>query len=260
MNPKASSNEKAVYSSKKKKRFCDHCDRLVSIRTFNAHKRRKTVDNGSNLGELACHDVTHSDSSELDFGFSSDECSQLPEVQIGSPAVQDAYFSEDAGNAEFSCADSSDSSACCEETDEEAELDLANLVTSSEDDSDVNESFQSKNSPTLSSPVIRLIILFLMTWKTIHNLSDSAVGVLFYFLKQLLKILSVMVQCKALKQISDLLPGSLYMARNYLGVSRDDFETFIVCPKCSSCYKPENCVRTLANGRKKGERCSFVEF
>ena len=50
MNPKASSNEKAVYSSKKKKRFCDHCDRLVSIRTFNAHKRRKTVDNGSNLG------------------------------------------------------------------------------------------------------------------------------------------------------------------------------------------------------------------
>ena len=33
-------NEKIVYCSKrKKKRFCDHCDRLVSIRTFNAHKR-----------------------------------------------------------------------------------------------------------------------------------------------------------------------------------------------------------------------------
>ena len=43
INPKASANEKAVDSSKKKKRFCDHCDRLVSIRTFNAHKRRKTV-------------------------------------------------------------------------------------------------------------------------------------------------------------------------------------------------------------------------
>ena len=92
-------------------------------------------------------------------------------------------------------------------------------MTSSEDDSDINESFQSKNSSALSNPVIRLIVLFLMTWKSIHNLSDSAVGVLFYFLKQLLELLSVMVQCTALKQISDLLPGSLYMARNYLGVT-----------------------------------------
>ena len=43
-------NEKTVYCSKRKKRrFCDHCDRLVSIRTFNAHKRRKTVDD-ANIG------------------------------------------------------------------------------------------------------------------------------------------------------------------------------------------------------------------
>ena len=43
-------NEKIVYCSKRKKRrFCDHCDRLVSIRTFNAHKRRKTVDD-ANIG------------------------------------------------------------------------------------------------------------------------------------------------------------------------------------------------------------------
>ncbi|CAH3147565.1 unnamed protein product, partial [Pocillopora meandrina] len=41
-------NEKIVYCSKRKKRrFCDHCDRLVSIRTFNAHKRRKTVDDAN---------------------------------------------------------------------------------------------------------------------------------------------------------------------------------------------------------------------
>ena len=46
MNSVLPANEKIVYCSKrKKKRFCDHCDSLVSIRTFNAHKRRKTVDN-----------------------------------------------------------------------------------------------------------------------------------------------------------------------------------------------------------------------
>ena len=92
-------------------------------------------------------------------------------------------------------------------------------MTSSENDSDINECFQSKNSSALSNPVIRLIVLFLVTWKTICNLSDSAVGVLSYFLKQLLELLSVMVQCTALKRISDLLPGSLYMARNYLGIT-----------------------------------------
>ena len=44
-------NEKIVYCSKgKKKRFCDHWDRLVSIRTFDAHKRRKTVDD-ANVGK-----------------------------------------------------------------------------------------------------------------------------------------------------------------------------------------------------------------
>lgn len=61
-------------------------------------------------------------------------------------------------------------------------------------------------------------------------------------------------------QTADLLPHSLYMIRKYLGLNRDDFEKFIVCPKCSLCYKPEDCVRTLSNGKKKGERCSFVEF
>ena len=51
MDSVLSANEKIVYSSKrKKKRFCDHCDRLVSIRTFNAHKRRKTVDD-ANIGK-----------------------------------------------------------------------------------------------------------------------------------------------------------------------------------------------------------------
>ena len=62
------------------------------------------------------------------------------------------------------------------------------------------------------------------------------------------------------KQISDLLPCSVYMIRKHLGVNHDDFEKFIVCPKCSSCYKPEDCVRILSNGRKKGEHCSFVKF
>lgn len=48
MDSVLSADEKVVCSSKrKKKRFCDHCDRLVSIRTLNAHKRKKTVDHAN---------------------------------------------------------------------------------------------------------------------------------------------------------------------------------------------------------------------
>ena len=149
-----------------------------------------------------------------------------------------------------------------EETDDAAEFQFENLVTSSDDDDKATEesTWQSSKSSVLSKAAVRLIVIFVLTWKIMHNLSDAAVSVLFCFLKRLLDLLARVAQCTALKQISDLLPRSLYMIRKYLGVNRDDFEKFIVCPKCSSCYKPEDCVRTLSNGRKKGEHCSFVEF
>lgn len=84
-------------------------------------------------------------------------------------------------------------------------MDLA-LVTSSEDDSVENESFQSKNSSALNNPVIRLKVFFFMTWNTVNNLSHS---VLLSDLKKSIELLSVMVQRTALKRISDLLPGSI---------------------------------------------------
>lgn len=125
---------------------------------------------------------------------------------------------------------------------------------------DESGTLQTNNPLVLSNTFIRLIIIFVMTWKIMHNLSDAAVNVLFCFLKRLLDLMARLIQSKALKQLSSLLPQSLYMIRKHLGINRDDFEKFVVCPKCSSCYKPEDCVRTLSNGRKKGERCSFVEF
>ena len=107
---------------------------------------------------------------------------------------------------------------------------------------------QSNNLSVLSNTSIRLIIIFVMTWKVMHNLSDAAVNVLFCFLKRLLDLMARMINCKALKQISNLLPQSLFMIRKYLGINRDDIEKFIVCSKCSSCNKCEDCVRTLSNG------------
>ncbi|XP_027036262.1 uncharacterized protein LOC113664840 [Pocillopora damicornis] len=97
MNSVLPANEKIVYCSKrKKKRFCDHYDRLVSIRTFNAHKRRKTVDNAKidYTDELLSQDLRiHSDSSDLDLDFdlSSDECSEVAKFAAESLELQGIY-------------------------------------------------------------------------------------------------------------------------------------------------------------------------
>ena len=112
----------------------------------------------------------------------------------------------------------------------------------------------------ISDAVVKLVILFLISWKTLHNLSDSALSILFAFLKRLIELLARISQSKVISDIASLLPNSLFMIRNYLGIKREDFQKYIVCAKCSAVYKPENCVRTMANGRKKGRRCSFVEF
>lgn len=112
----------------------------------------------------------------------------------------------------------------------------------------------------LSILFIKFVIIFIMIWKIMYNLLDVVVSILFCFLKRLLEFFLRLFYCSKFKLILDLLFKLLYMVRNFLGVNRDDFEKFIVCLKCSLCYKFEECVRILVNGRKKGERCSFVEF
>ena len=58
-----------------------------------------------------------------------------------------------------------------EETDDEAKFQFQNLMTSSDEDAaaDENESTPSNKSSLLSTSVIKLIIIFIMTWKVIHN-------------------------------------------------------------------------------------------
>ena len=105
----------------------------------------------------------------------------------------------------------------------------------------------------VSGVVVKLVILFLISRKTLHNLSDSALCILFAFLKKLIELLSRISLSKVIKDIASLLPNTLFMIRKYLGIKREDFQKYIVFPKCLAVYKPEDCVRTMANGRKKGK-------
>ena len=142
----------------------------------------------------------------------------------------------------------------------QGETDGDNYVESSFDDLEMSSSEEEEGETTkttglsISNSVVKLIIMFLVVWKTLHNISDSAICILCAFFKKVIELLAKISQSKAIKDIANLLPNSLYMIRKYLGIKREDFQKYIVCPKCSAIYKPEDCVRTLANGRKKGKR------
>ena len=142
------------------------------------------------------------------------------------------------------------------DSDDGAELSFHDLEMSSSEEEE-GEARKTTRLSTISNSVVKLIIMFLMFWKTMHNISDSAICLLFAFSKKVVELLARISQSKAIKDIANLLPNSLYMIRNYLGIKREDFQKYIVCPRCSAIYKSEDCVQTLANGRKKRKTLQF---
>ena len=52
-------------------------------------------------------------------------------------------------------------------------------------------------------------------------------------------------------------PGTLYMFRQFLNVDRDDFNKFVVCPRCCKIYDLNDCVKRI-NNREIAKVCSRV--
>lgn len=42
-------------------------------------------------------------------------------------------------------------------------------------------------------------------------------------------------------------PATIYSLRTFLGDDRDNFERYVVCPKCTKLYRPEDCLRRVKN-------------
>lgn len=65
---------------------------------------------------------------------------------------------------------------------------------------------------------------------------------------------------------SELLTGllaifltSLYMVRQLLDLDRNNFDKYVVCPKCTACYEYSECVRHV-DGQHVVKRCSSKRY
>ena len=54
-------------------------------------------------------------------------------------------------------------------------------------------------------------------------------------------------------------PSTVYKARRYVGLEKDEFIKFIACPKCDKLYTYSQSF-LMINGRKASNRCDYVAF
>ena len=105
------------------------------------------------------------------------------------------------------------------------------------------------------SPPVRAMLLFLMIWQFLYNVSDAGVSVLIVFLYQVLKLFHSVAGNNITANWLLHYPNSLYRVREMVLGNKIKFTTYVVCPKCHSLYDLENCTEN--NSPKKCQHIAF---
>ena len=135
---------------------------------------------------------------------------------------------------------------------------------------DVNEDFPQglSNVPTVDASetsriiasaraIVRWMLIFLCLWSSFCSLSDNAFEALLAFLRAVFDSLGTIFPI--VERFGMLLPKSLHLLRKQLGLDRDKFIKYVVCPKCHSLYNFDDCYETL-HRRKVSKNCTLVQY
>ena len=83
--------------------------------------------------------------------------------------------------------------------------------------------------------ILTWLVYFVLVWQYKHYISDNGIEQLLRFMRQLFFCIGEIV-----KEHSDFclvlaanLPTTLYSARKFLNIDRDNFVQYVVCPKCT---------------------------
>ena len=103
--------------------------------------------------------------------------------------------------------------------------------------------------------IVTWMLYFLLVWQTACHLSDNGLEWLLQFLSKFLHLIGI--QSSYVAGIASIFPGTLYLMRQFLELDRDVFLRYVVCPKCTKLYKPEQCT-TIINGSQVPLRCTHM--
>ena len=115
-----------------------------------------------------------------------------------------------------------------------------------------------ENSPQCSSAILSLFSTFLLLWGTFYGISAAALNHLIQFLHYMFSLLSS--TSTDIAALETVFPTSLYMIKKKFNLLKDPFEKYVICPKCVSLYKYEECFQTNIRGQKTPKKCNHIAF
>ena len=80
--------------------------------------------------------------------------------------------------------------------------------------------------------LLRWLLIFLCLWSSFSSLSDNALEILLTFLRAMFDSMGTIF---SVASFAVLFPKSVHLLRKQLGLDKDRFIKYIVCPKCHTC-------------------------
>ena len=125
---------------------------------------------------------------------------------------------------------------------------------------DDDEAVQNKHNRSEDCKELRTLLLFLLLWQSMFRVADRAIVVLIKFFKLFLYIIGRVLKAQLLLNFVKIIPESLYMVEKNLGLQKDSFTKYAVCPKCKTLYNFDDCIRQRPNGETVSAKCSHIDF
>lgn len=129
-------------------------------------------------------------------------------------------------------------------------------------DSDDEEEFianEDRQGPVLS-PILRILLTFLLVWQYTFTVSESGIAILIRFLHQFLKLVSSVTQATAGNLGIEYMPLSLRSIYKVLQLQPSNSKQYVVCPKCNTLYDMECCYLRKTSGELESKTCEYIQF
>ena len=114
-------------------------------------------------------------------------------------------------------------------------------------------------SETSESRLVHFYVMFLFLWKALFKLSDAGVQILLSFIAAFFSTVAKLLHLDKLSDFASKLPNTIFLAKKVLK-QNDTFQQYTVCPKCSTIYKINECIETLADKTQISKKCVHIEF
>ena len=99
------------------------------------------------------------------------------------------------------------------------------------------------------------LCIYLAVWQYTFGITDTSLELLLKFLKSFIGALTE--KYPALGSLAAAVPASLYLLHKMLGTNEETFLKYVICIKCKSLYKFENCFERI-RGVNESKRCNHV--